>query len=73
MHPWGRRPTTPWSTRSTCTSGAAGPAKCDQYLAYKEHYTDSCGNQFYKCVADFDRPAICNFNLPDHSLCSGGI
>jgi hypothetical protein len=53
--------------------GGGGPAQCDQYVAYKEHYTDSCGNQFYKCVAYFDRPAICNSNLPNHSLCTGGI
>jgi hypothetical protein len=53
--------------------GGPGVAQCDQYIAYKEHYTDSCGNQFYKCVSRFDRPAICNFSLPSYSLCSGGI
>lgn len=49
-----------------------GITDCDLFSEWKEHYTDSCGNSFYKCVFFYERPSICQEIIPWGPQCTGG-
>ena len=51
----------------------SGPLECDDFSEFKEHYTDSCGNSFYKCVFFYTGPGECEQGVPTEPQCTGGI